>query len=463
MILSLLLTLVYSDDDKLFEAVSKGNIEDVKQLIAAGANAKAEKEGWQLGITPLHIAAKKGHKDIAAFLLEKGANIDARIKADNDKGQTALLLAAMEGKSDVARLLLDKGAKTTAMENGYTLLHAASESGMKWLAEKLLAAKHPVDATDENGDTPLLLAAKYGHPEVVKLLLAKNANKKHVSNNGSTLLHCAANGGLLDLVNQLIAEGADPKLKNKRNATPFTNACFRGHVDVAKKLISLGADVKDIEDYFSMFIQYGDENQVEIIYILADKIDFHKKQKGLSLFHRAVISGKAKLVKLLVEKGADVNEEITEGKHKGKKVADLAKNDEISKILGVAPKVKKPQQAFPVVNSQGDFEENVSIIIYYRWSNDYFDKETHFKKLTTIQTVDAPFPGGGVTGEQVYSEIAAAEKDKTFKIFARSVKNNPFNWKGSIEVSNSKNEYYNNYVCADKDGQLYMFLDLRTE
>ena len=138
---------------------------------------------------------------------------------------------------------------------------------------------------------------------------------------------------------------------------------------------------------------------------------------------------------------------------------------ELTKIFQLfwAILAQKPQQTFPVVNSQGDFEVNVSIILYYRWSNDYFDKETHFKKLTSIQTIDAPFPGGGVTGEQVYSEIAAVEKDKKFKIFARSVKNDPFTWRGSIEVSNSKNEYYNNYVCADKDGQLYMFLDLRTE
>ncbi|BBM84100.1 ankyrin repeat domain-containing protein [Candidatus Uabimicrobium amorphum] len=461
MILSLLLTLTYADDDKLFNAVSKGNIKDVQELIASGANVKAEKQGWQLGITPLHIAAKKGHKDIAALLLEKGADIDARIKADNDKGQTALLLATMEGNGEVARLLFDKGAKTTAMENGYTLLHAASESGMKWLAEKLLTAKHEVDATDDSGNTPLFLAARYGKAEVAELLIANKANKKHLSNNGSSLLHYAANGGLLDLVNQLIAEGADHKLKNKRNETPFSNACFRGRVDVAKKLFSLGADIKDIDDYLVMLVEYGNKDQVEILCVFADHIDFHKKQKGLSLFHRAVKRGKKKLVKLLVEKGADVNEEITEGKYKGKKVGDLAKNDEISKILGVAPKVKKPKQVFHIVKGQGDFETNVSVIIYYRWTNDFFDKETHFKKLATIQTVDAPFPGGGVTGAQVYNEVAAVIKDKGGKIFARSVKNDPFTWKGSIEIKDAKNEYFNNYVCADKDGQLYMFLDLK--
>jgi ankyrin repeat protein len=62
-------------------------------------NAKAE-EGW----TPLHDAARGGHKEIAELLIAKGADLNAK---DNDgetpldwaKGETADILRKHGGKS----------------------------------------------------------------------------------------------------------------------------------------------------------------------------------------------------------------------------------------------------------------------------------------------------------------------------------------------------------------------------
>jgi len=57
----------------IHEAAYTGNIEAVKQHLAAGTDVNA-KEGV-FGTTPLHPAAANDHKELAELLIEKGANV----------------------------------------------------------------------------------------------------------------------------------------------------------------------------------------------------------------------------------------------------------------------------------------------------------------------------------------------------------------------------------------------------
>ena len=57
-------------------------------------------------ITTMHDAAKTGSISTVKFLLEKGANIDAR----NDEGYTMLEVAISARKFKMVKLLLDRGA-----------------------------------------------------------------------------------------------------------------------------------------------------------------------------------------------------------------------------------------------------------------------------------------------------------------------------------------------------------------
>ena len=88
-------------DISIHEAAANGNIEAVKQHIAAGADVNA-KDNW--GWTPLHYAALKGHKEIAELLIAKGADMNAV----GDLGRTPLDLAYAE----TADLLRKHGGKT---------------------------------------------------------------------------------------------------------------------------------------------------------------------------------------------------------------------------------------------------------------------------------------------------------------------------------------------------------------
>ena len=60
----------------IHDAAMKGNIEAVKQHLAAGTDVNA-KGGWPKG-TPLHRAASVGHKEITKLLIANGADVNAK-------------------------------------------------------------------------------------------------------------------------------------------------------------------------------------------------------------------------------------------------------------------------------------------------------------------------------------------------------------------------------------------------
>jgi len=86
------------------------------------------------GYTPLHMAAAKGHLEIAQFLLASGAEVNAR----TDRGTTPLHVAVLDGYKNIAELLLANGAEVNAKtDDGMTPLRAALEYHRRELAELL--------------------------------------------------------------------------------------------------------------------------------------------------------------------------------------------------------------------------------------------------------------------------------------------------------------------------------------
>ena len=61
------------------------------------------------GITPLHDAAREGDRDVVAFVLQKGAQVDSM----SDKGTTPLMRAAVGGSVPAIRCLIAFGADVT--------------------------------------------------------------------------------------------------------------------------------------------------------------------------------------------------------------------------------------------------------------------------------------------------------------------------------------------------------------
>jgi len=88
----------------------RGNTEAVKQHLDAGADVNVKDDNW--GATPLHFAARNGHKDVAELLVVKGAAMNTK----DDDGRTPLHMVADIGHNGIAELLIAKGADVNAKD-----------------------------------------------------------------------------------------------------------------------------------------------------------------------------------------------------------------------------------------------------------------------------------------------------------------------------------------------------------
>ena len=78
-------------------------------LLKCGSNPNAQ-EAWDE--TPLHMASRAGHLQIATLLVAHGADINMR----NADDETPLVVAANAGQREVCSYLLEMGAGTGGLE-----------------------------------------------------------------------------------------------------------------------------------------------------------------------------------------------------------------------------------------------------------------------------------------------------------------------------------------------------------
>ena len=142
-----------SDDlQKLFSAVSKGKLEEIKILLDKGIDINAKD---LRGYTALHIATNEGSLEVVKFLIEMGANVDVK----NIKGCTALHIAANNGSLATLKCLIELGADVNAKNTeDYTALHFAAYLNFDHVVLFLIKMGADVSVQNKNGDTALDMA-----------------------------------------------------------------------------------------------------------------------------------------------------------------------------------------------------------------------------------------------------------------------------------------------------------------
>lgn len=170
----------------MYEGIMHGEIETVKNYLDKGINVNARDFRNH---TLLHWAVSNDEPQIAALLIDRGANLHLRY--DGDK-HTVLHVAVQHDKKETTELLINRGANINEKDNfGNNALHYAiskqditlyfgmtltNSSPSEAVIQLLLAHQIDINARNDRGQTPLQLAEYRGETAIVNLLKQHGAH-----------------------------------------------------------------------------------------------------------------------------------------------------------------------------------------------------------------------------------------------------------------------------------------------
>ncbi len=294
----------------LVEAAKKGNLEQVKVLILKGAGPnQIDSEGKNA----LHWAAAEGHADVAAYLLDHKAAINAQ---DSKYKETPLVEAAQFGRLDVVKLLISRGA--------------AIDIKGKYGGTALTSLVNNVGVASQKTSE----AQVY---EIISLLLAHGADPNAQNADGETMLHMPAYGNEVKLVSVLVKGKLKPDLKTKSGETALDYACrgkgdvemfdvlrnagfkpshgyagcLQGAVEQSKlrlvqKLLTLGPPPPNLLATAAAGNKSGDE-QIALLLLEKTAAANSPSLMKITALHGAAMTNKTKLTAALLRKGAKVD------------------------------------------------------------------------------------------------------------------------------------------------------------
>jgi len=234
-------------------AVRTNDLDSVKVLLAAGADInQTTGYGW----SPLLVATQNRYYKLGAYLLDHGADpnlankggwVPLYLATDNrniENGDYPVRKGDMD-HLDFIKLLLDKGANVNTRVKDSTETRTVFTN--QWL--------------DENGATAFLRASQSGDVVLMKTLLARGADPQIKTQLGVTALAVAAGIGwvegityewspkdTLEAVRMLLDLGIDPNAQADTGRVALHGAAHKGATAVVQLLVDRGARM-DIHDF----------------------------------------------------------------------------------------------------------------------------------------------------------------------------------------------------------------------
>ena len=142
--------LLEGRDRQLASATAFGDAQAVEKLLVQGAYADAETEE---GDRCLYVAAELGFLEVVRVLVKFGADVEHH--NTNQHENTALHVACLNGHTEVAGYLIDSGAVVDALNvDQRTPLHMACLQGRRVLATYLIQRGSNIRAKDSDNQSP---------------------------------------------------------------------------------------------------------------------------------------------------------------------------------------------------------------------------------------------------------------------------------------------------------------------
>lgn len=180
----------------------------------------------------------------------------------------------------MVKAFVQQGWNVNSVDNSNsTILFWAVDNNFLTVVDFLLQSKIDVTVKNKWGETALIYAcsSKYRSKAASKLIATKKG-LDITDDRGDTALVNAMDDKLLDIAKELINAGADVNIHGKESYSPLYRACDRANLELVKLLVSKGAKINEKSGY---------SNQTPLF--------------------EAMYPDNYELVKFLLEKGADPN------------------------------------------------------------------------------------------------------------------------------------------------------------
>jgi ankyrin len=237
----------------LIYAARANDLESVKVLLDAGVDVNQQSGyGW----SPLLVATQNRYYKLGSYLIERGADVNLA-----NKGGWVPLYLATDNRNiengdypvrkpdmdhlDFIKLLLDKGANVNHRVKDSSETRTVFTN--QWLSE--------------DGATAFLRASQSGDIELMKLLLSRGADPKINTVHNVSALQVASGIGWVDgitfewsrkqtleAIKMLLDLGLDPNLQADTGRVALHGAGHKGHAEAIEMLYNAGAKL-DVRDY----------------------------------------------------------------------------------------------------------------------------------------------------------------------------------------------------------------------
>lgn len=286
----------------LMWAAAEGHVDVVEALVKAGSDIHLSSDE---GFTPLLFAIRQGQMEVVKSLLNAGADPNeiyhAPPREEGDQyrrassgmfpkprtGTSALGIAVANAHYELAAMLLDKGADPNAAEQGWTALHTISNVRNGGQGNN---TPSPEGSGSMGSLEFVRYMAKHGANLNARVTSKVRFGESALNHVGATPFLLAARTADAPLMKVLAELGADPLLPNADNSTPLMVAAGLG-------TRSPGEDAgteKEALEAVKLALELGnDVNAVD--------------NNGETAMHGAAYKQFPAVVKLLAENGADIN------------------------------------------------------------------------------------------------------------------------------------------------------------